>query len=66
MKICLYARQGCKWPDEGCPREEELRPIFASKPEVAVREVWGCQWSGTRVTAAEYLMQLLEKEKVRR
>lgn len=66
MKLCLYARQQCKYPSEGCPREE-LRPVFASEPEVAVRQVWSCQWAGSRVTVAAYLMYLAEEKlKVRR
>ena len=65
MKVCPYARQVCKWPDEGCPREEELRPVFASKPEVAVHEVWRCQWAGSRVPAAAYLMHLIEEKKLK-
>ena len=67
MKICLYARQQCKWPDAGCPREGELRPVFASSPERAVREVWACQWAGSRLTIAGYLIYLAEERlKVRR
>lgn len=65
MKVCLYARQTCKWPDEGCARDEELCPLFATKPERAVRKVWACQWAGSRLTAASYLMQLLEEKKVK-
>ena len=61
MKVCLYARQECKWPDQGCLREAELRPMFASNPQVAVHEVWGCEWAGRRVTAAAYLMHLIDK-----
>lgn len=67
MKICLYARQQCKWLGEGCLREEELRPVFASEPERAVREVWACQWAGSRLTIVGYLMYLAEERlKVRR
>ena len=62
MKVCLYARQQCKWPDKGCPREEELRPIFASTPEHALHKVWSCEWSGSRLTAAAYLMHLIKKK----
>ena len=65
MKVCLYARQQCKWPDKGCPREEELHPIFASNPETAVRRVWSCEWSGSRLTAAAYLMYLIKEGKSR-
>ena len=63
MKICPYARQQCKYPDKGCPREEELRPVFASEPDRAVHLVWGCEWSGSRLAAAAYLMDLVEKER---
>lgn len=67
MKLCLYARQQCKWPDEGCPREEELRSVFASSPETAVSKVWACQWAGSRLTIAAYLIYLAEEKlKVRR
>ncbi|MBA7546668.1 hypothetical protein ES705_39060 [subsurface metagenome] len=65
MKVCPYARQQCKWPDKGCPREEELRPIFASKPEIAVSRVWSCEWSGSRLTAASYLMHLIKEQKLK-
>lgn len=64
MKVCPYARQQCKYPSEGCPREE-LRPLFASTPEAAVREVWTCEWAGSRVTAASYLIHLIEEKKLR-
>jgi hypothetical protein len=62
--LCLYARQQCRWPDKGCPREE-LRPLFASSPERAVRKVWACQWAGSRLTVAAYLMQLVEEKKLK-
>ena len=65
MKVCLYARQQCKYPDKGCPREEELRPIFASTPEQAVHKVWGCEWAGSRVPAAAYLMHLIKKKRLK-
>ncbi len=65
MKVCLYARQQCKYPDKGCPREEELRPVFAAKPERAVHKVWGCEWSSSRITAADYLMHLIEEQKLK-
>ncbi len=64
MKLCLYARQQCRWPDKGCPREE-LRPLFASAPEHALHKVWGCEWTGPRVPAAAYLMQLVEEKKIK-
>ena len=64
MKVCLYARQQCRWPDKGCPREE-LRPIFASNPEAAVHEVWCCEWAGSRLSAATYLMYLIEKGRLK-
>jgi len=63
MKLCLYARQQCKWLGEGCPREE-LHPLFASQSEAAVHEVWRCDWAGSRVTAATYLMYLIQKRKL--
>ena len=67
MKLCLYARQQCKYPSEGCPREEDLRPVFASEPEAAVRRVWGCEWAGSRLTTGAYLIYLAEEKlKVRR
>lgn len=65
MKVCLYARQQCKYPSEGCPREEELGPIFAEHPEGAVHEVWRCEWAGSRMSAASYLMYLFEEKKVK-
>ena len=65
MKLCLYARQQCKWPDKGCQREQELRPMFASDPESAVHQVWGCDWVGSRLTAAAYLMYLIEKGRLK-
>ena len=65
MKVCSYARQACKWPDQGCPRDEELRPMFASSPEAAVRKVWACQWAGSRLTAAAYLIHLIEERKLK-
>jgi len=61
MKLCLYARQQCRWPDKGCPRDEELLPLFASNPEAAVREVWCCEWAGGRLTATTYLIYLFQK-----
>jgi len=64
MKLCLYARQHCRWRDKGCPREE-LRPVFASSPERAVRKVWCCEWAGSRLPAAAYLMHLIEKRKLK-
>ncbi len=64
MKLCLYARQQCKWPGKGCPREE-LRPLFSSSPEKAVRKVWACHWAGSRLTVAAYLMQLVEEKKLK-
>jgi len=64
MKACLYARQQCKWPDIGCPREE-LRPLFASDPEAAVHKVWGCQWAGSRLNLATYMMRLNEEGKLK-
>jgi hypothetical protein len=63
VKVCLYARQQCKWVDKGCPREGELRPIFASTPEKAVHEVWRCQWAGSRLTIASYLMYLIRQKR---
>ncbi len=65
MKICLYARQACKWPDQGCPRDEELRPMFASAPEHALHKVWACQWTGRRLNLPSYLMYLNEEGKLR-
>lgn len=62
VKVCLYARQQCKWPDRGCLREDELRPIFSAAPEKAVHEVWRCQWAGSRLSAASYLMYLTQKK----
>ena len=64
MKLCLYARQYCKWPDKGCPKEE-LRPLFAEDPEPAVHEVWGCQCAGRRVPSSAYLMQLVQEGKIK-
>ena len=65
MKVCLYARQQCKWPDKGCPREEELRPMFASSPEKAVHRVWSCEWTGSRLAAVDYLMHLIREKKLK-
>ena len=65
MKVCLYARQQCKWPDENCPRRADLRPVFGADPEQAVRKVWGCQWAGSRLTTVSYLMYLVQKKKVK-
>lgn len=65
MKLCLYARQQCKCPNEGCPGEERLRPIFAPKPEKAVRMVWRCGWAGGRISAASYLLHLIEEKKLK-
>ena len=65
MKLCLYARQQCRWPDKGCLKEEELRPLFASAPEHALHKVWACQWAGSRLTIAAYLMQLIEEKKIK-
>lgn len=65
MKICLYARQACKWPDKGCFKDEELRPMFASAPELAVHKVWACQWAGRRLRIADYMMHLNEKGKLK-
>jgi len=62
MKVCPYARQQCKYPAKGCPREEELRPIFASSPEQALHKVWSCEWASSRITAAAYLMHLIKKK----
>ncbi len=64
MKACLYARQVCKWPDKGCPREE-LRPLFASEPEHALHEVWCCDWAGSRMPTAAYLMHLIKEKKLK-
>ena len=64
MKLCLYARQQCKYPSEGCPREE-LRAVFASAPERALHKVWACQWAGSRLTLASYLLQLIEERKLK-
>ena len=65
MKLCIYARQQCKWPDRPCPREEELRPVFASSPEKALHQVWICGWAGSRIPAAAYRMHLMEERKLR-
>lgn len=61
MKVCSYARQQCRWLDKGCLRDEELRPLFASNPEAAVHEVWICEWAGSRVPAAVYLLYLIQR-----
>ena len=42
-----------------------MRPLFATTPEKAVHLVWGCQWAGSRLTVASYLMCLLEGQKVK-
>ncbi len=65
MKVCPYARQRCKWLGKGCLRDEELRPLFASSPEKAVRKVWACDWAGSRLTVAGYLMHLIEKGRLK-
>lgn len=65
MKLCPYSRQQCKYPSGGCPRDGELRPIFAEHPERAVHLVWCCEWAGSRLSAATYLIHLLQEEKVK-
>ena len=65
MKICSYARQQCRWPDRACPRDEELRPLFATRPESAIRKVWACQWAGRRLPLAAYMMHLVEEKKLK-
>jgi len=65
MKVCLYARQQCRWPAQGGFKDEELRPMFASAPESAVRKVWACQWAGRRLNLADYMMHLNEAGKLK-
>ena len=65
MKVCPYARQQCRWPDSGCFKDEELRPMFASAPELAVKKVWYCQWAGGRLNLPSYLLHLSNEGKLK-
>ena len=64
MKVCFYARQLCKSPSGPCPKDEALRPMFASAPGQAVKKVWACQWAGRRLTIQGYLLHLVEDGKI--
>jgi len=38
--------------------------MFASTPERAVKKVWACQWAGRRLTIHDYLLNIIQDDKI--